>query len=66
MRPRRASLLYWLRSSAGEIVVIARNNRPIAKLVAIKPEPRTFGLRSFRVPDDFDAPLSSQELSMWA
>lgn len=50
----------------GEDVVIARAGQPVARLVAvIEAEPRQFGHMSFVVPDDFDAPLSEDELSEW-
>lgn len=50
---------------AGESVIIARNNHPIAKLVPLEVTPRTFGTMSFTVPDDFDAPLPDDELELW-
>lgn len=51
---------------AGEEVVIIRGNRAVARLVPIAtPQPRTFGTMSFRVPDDFDAPLPDEEFQVW-
>ena len=50
----------------GEDIVIARSGRPVARLVAVEAvPPRTFGGASFVVPDDFDAPLTEDELSGW-
>lgn len=54
------------RVEAGAEVSIRRGNRPVARLV---PVPRTgdrvFGSDSgvFEVPEDFDAPLSNEELA---
>ena len=49
------------RAAAGEEIVIARNGRPVARLVGIEEDdtPRVPGsMRGrFTVPDDFDAPL---------
>jgi prevent-host-death family protein len=48
------------RVAAGEEIVIAKGDRPVARLVPYTPEPqRRFGLdrERFTVPDDFDAPL---------
>ena len=47
------------RVSQGETIVIARNGRPIAKLVAIRSKRRTPGRLKGRVrmKADFDAPL---------
>ena len=46
------------RAAAGEEIVIARNGRPVARLVPLdaQPEPRRLGLFSgqIRVRDDFD------------
>jgi prevent-host-death family protein len=55
------------RVEAGEDVVIARNAKPVAKLVAFAPSPeeriagRDRGV--FEVPDDFDAPLPTDVLA---
>ncbi|WP_394843322.1 type II toxin-antitoxin system Phd/YefM family antitoxin [Pendulispora brunnea] len=54
------------RVDAGEEIVIARGGRPIAKLVPFRePVQRVFGIDRgvFRVPDDFDAPLSDEILA---
>jgi prevent-host-death family protein len=59
------------RASKGERITIYRRNRPVAELVPLaeaRPsKPRPFGLAKgqFRVPDDFDAPLSPAELADW-
>ena len=48
------------RVAAGEEIVIARNGKPVARLVPAAPAPRRlFGTDRglFEVPDDFDAPL---------
>jgi prevent-host-death family protein len=53
-------------AAAGEVVLIAKAGKPVAKLVALKePAPRRRpGLLkgAFRVPADFDAPLPAQVL----
>lgn len=49
----------------GGEVLIARNNRPIAKIVPLEPQRRTFGTMSFSVPNDFDAALPDEELALW-
>jgi len=48
------------RAAEGEEIVIARNGRPVARLVAIeKREPRRLGLAKGRIwiAPDFDVPL---------
>jgi prevent-host-death family protein len=49
------------RAANGEEIVIARNGRPLAKLVAYEEgrEPRELGLAKgkIKIRDDFDAPL---------
>ena len=50
------------RVEAGETVVLARRNQPVAELKPtrkVPSTPRPFGLcrGEFEVPDDFDAPL---------
>jgi prevent-host-death family protein len=51
-------------AEAGEEVVIARANKPVVKLVAVKPKPvqRIPGLHKgeFYMADDFDAPLPDE------
>lgn len=54
------------RAEAGEDIVIARAGKPVLRLVPLEaPEPRWFGGMDFVVPDDFDAPLSDDELALW-
>jgi prevent-host-death family protein len=50
---------------AGDEVIIAKANKPVARLVPIeaKPKKRTFGLHKGNVlyiSDDFDAPLADE------
>lgn len=54
------------RVEAGAEIVIARDGRPIARLVSIQKQPlRTpgSGRGEFTVPDDFDAPLPDEILA---
>jgi len=60
------------RTEAGETVVIARRNKPIAKLVPIESEearckPRPIGLAKGRVTihPDFFEPMDEKELALW-
>jgi len=52
------------RVAAGEEIVITRRGEPLAKLSAVTPGTRTFGVDAgvFTVPDDFDAPLPDDVL----
>lgn len=57
---------------AGETLIIARRNKPIAKLIptteeAPKKRPRSLGLArdEFSIPDDFFEPMSEQELALY-
>jgi prevent-host-death family protein len=54
------------RAAGGEEVVITRNGRPIAKLVAVTParKPRKLGTLKgrIRIRKDFDAPLPDDVL----
>jgi prevent-host-death family protein len=60
------------RAEAGEEIVIARGNKPVAKLVPVtKPEPkpkRVFGSMKglFSVGPEFFDPLPPEELDTWA
>ena len=48
------------RVNVGEEVVITRDGKPVAKLIAIDPPPKRFLGRDvglFDVPDDFNTPL---------
>ncbi|MBI4219039.1 MAG: type II toxin-antitoxin system Phd/YefM family antitoxin [Chloroflexi bacterium] len=53
--------------NAGRKIVIARAGKPVARLVPLpeKARKRELGILAgkFKVPDDFDAPLSPDELS---
>lgn len=50
----------------GETITITNHGRPIARLVPVRPVPRTFGqLPNLLVPKDFDDPLPNSELVMW-
>lgn len=55
--------------AGGEEVVIAKAGKAIARLVplAAAPKKRQLGLLKgkLNVPDDFDAPLSAEELSLF-
>jgi antitoxin (DNA-binding transcriptional repressor) of toxin-antitoxin stability system len=60
-------LTYMRRVEAGESIVIADDQRPIAEVKPVATsvgEPRPFGLcrGEFSVPDDFDAPLPEEVL----
>ena len=54
------------RVAEGEEVIISRAGKPVARLVPYgkTSQPRVFGLDQglFRVPDDFNAPLSEDVL----
>jgi len=55
----------------GETVIIAKAGRPMAKLVPLDaPVKRQiqYGLLKgqFEIPPDFDAPMSDEELALWA
>ena len=46
--------------------MIARAGSPVAQLVPVDAvAPRDFGVLDLDVPDDFDAPLSEDELDRW-
>lgn len=55
--------------AGGEEVVIARAGKAIARLVPLeaKPKKRQLGLLKgkLKVPDDFDAPMTDEELSLF-
>ena len=59
------------RAAAGEEVVIAKAGKPMVKLVPVeveKPKKRPSGLNLLQVTyiaDDFDAPMSEEELALW-
>ena len=55
----------------GEEIIIARRNKPVARLVRVAPEKpkrrRPFGLAKGmgRVPDDFNTPIGEEDLVLW-
>ncbi len=55
--------------AVGEEIVIAKAGKPIARLVPLKapPKKRQLGLLKgkLNVPDDFDAPLTDDELTLF-
>jgi prevent-host-death family protein len=54
------------RAQRGEEVIIARAGIPVVRLVPVEATPpRRFGGMALTVPDDFDAPLSDDELASW-
>lgn len=54
------------RVEQGEEIIVARAGQPIARLVRVDLSwTRPFGSLSFEVPDDFDAPLTEEELAAW-
>ena len=56
------------RVEAGEEVVIARNGKPVARLVRCKPKgkPQPGSMAGlFEVPDSFFDPLPEEELAAW-
>lgn len=56
------------RVEAGEEIVIARGNKPVAKLVPIAPKPkRVFGSMrgQFTIGPEFFEPLPAEELEEW-
>lgn len=63
---------YLARVEAGETVIIARRNKPVAKLVPVEPEPqprpmRPMGLAAgkVRVPPEFFEPLDDELLDLF-
>ena len=54
------------RAHAGEVIVVAKNGKPFARLVPLeKQEPRKPGLLSGRVGKAFFDPLPEEELAGW-
>lgn len=50
----------------GRPVTITSHGRPVARIVPVRPQPRTFGhLPHLVVPEDFDDPLPESELGAW-
>ncbi len=54
-------------AEAGEEIVIARAGKPVVRLVRVEPPVRRFGRWRGKVvmSDDFDAPLSAEDLAAW-
>ena len=57
-------------AAAGEEIIIAKAGKPIAKLVSLEigsRKPRTPGSLQgkIKMSDDFDAPMSEEELALW-
>ncbi len=51
---------------AGEEVIIARGDTPVARLVAVREAgPREMGFVGYRVPAAFFEPLAEDELAAW-
>jgi prevent-host-death family protein len=53
---------------AGEEVVIAKGDKPVVRLVAIKRTPFKFGILADQLsgpPPDFFEPMSEEELRAW-
>ncbi|MFC7621760.1 type II toxin-antitoxin system Phd/YefM family antitoxin [Microlunatus sp. GCM10028923] len=51
---------------AGDEVIIASGDKPVARLVAIHDGgPREMGFVGYRVPDSFFEPLPEDELAAW-
>ena len=53
---------------AGEEIIIARNGKPVARLVKVKPQgKRQPGLLKgkYVIPDSFFDPLPEEELRLW-
>ena len=60
------------RAAKGEEVIIAKAGKPMVKMVPVEtlgsPEQRQFGqnfLRVTYIADDFDGPMSNEELALW-
>jgi prevent-host-death family protein len=57
------------RAEAGEETVVTRHGRPVARIAPLQepPRKRIFGLWKgrFEVPDDFNDPMTEEELSLW-
>jgi prevent-host-death family protein len=55
------------RAESGEDVVIARDGKPVVRLVPVMaPPPRPVGFVQGSVPDTFFEPLPDHELQMWS
>ena len=51
----------------GETITITSRGRPVAVLSQATPTPRKFGQFAglITIPDDFDAPMSDEDLALW-
>lgn len=55
-----------VQAERGEDVVIARDGKPVVRLVpVVAPPPRPVGFVTGSVPDTFFEPLSEDELELW-
>jgi prevent-host-death family protein len=54
-------------ASSGEEIIIARNSKPVARLVSIDEPKRQFGALKGKliIPDSFFDPLPADELAAW-
>ena len=53
------------RVEAGEEIVIARGDRPVARLVPVVPRDRELGFGGYVLPDSFFDELPEEELQLW-
>ena len=54
------------RANAGEVIIIAKNGKPYARLVPLEaPAPRRPGLLKGKIEDSFFEPLPEAELEGW-
>jgi prevent-host-death family protein len=56
------------RVASGEEITIAKAGKPVARLVPVRPVERLLGPDAggdFYIADDFDAPLSADELALF-
>lgn len=53
-------------AESGEVVIVARDGKPVVQLTVVEPAKRRFGFRTLDVPDSafFDA-LPDAELGLW-
>lgn len=56
-----------VQAESGEEVVIARDGKPVVRLVPVtSPPPRPVGFVNGSVPDTFSDPLPEDELAAWS
>ncbi len=68
MHEAKSQLSYLVeQAEAGEEIVIARAGKPVVRLVPVQAAVRRFGRWRGKVvmSDDFDAPLSAEDLAAW-